>query len=64
MVAFYFRYLYAQLKQAVGANEEQAKMAIFERDSESNICYLKSFVTFHLYISRAPCGDASAYTLE
>lgn len=36
--------------------------SIFVKDEESDLLVVKSGITFHLYISTAPCGDGALFT--
>lgn len=36
--------------------------SIFEKDTESDYLVVKPGITFHLYISTAPCGDGALFT--
>ena len=53
------RYCYEQLNLLVDGNGSES---IFKRIGQTNRFHLKSSVTFHLYISNAPCGDARLFT--
>ncbi|UJR09750.1 hypothetical protein I4U23_013977 [Adineta vaga] len=53
------RYCYEQLNLLIDGKIDQS---IFERIDDTNRFRLKNSVTFHLYISNAPCGDARLYT--
>ncbi|CAF0884404.1 unnamed protein product [Adineta ricciae] len=52
-------YCYEQLNLLVDGNVSES---IFKRIEQTNRFHLKSSVTFHLYISSAPCGDARLFT--
>ena len=53
------RFLYSQLKEIKSGNH---RSSIFKRNGE---CYaLRNDVSFHLYISKPPCGDASVFGLH
>lgn len=53
-------YLYDQLDLFV----EDASKSIFETSPGSQLLKLKDDILFHLYISSAPCGDASIFSLD
>ncbi len=53
-------YLYSKLKQFT---EDQTE-SIFANDPLSNRPQLKAGVSFHLYISSVPCGDAAVFGLH
>ena len=52
----FLRYLQAQIEQCADGGAESAE-SIFQR-SAAGKCELKAGVTFHLYTSSAPCGNA------
>jgi len=52
------RFFYQQLELCV---KGQGKSSVFEQDSGGKF-QLKSGITFHLYISTAPCGDARVFS--
>ncbi len=53
-------YLYSELKQFT----EDPKESIFANGPLSNRPQLKADISFHLYISSVPCGDAAAFGLH
>lgn len=55
----FLRYLYQQLQYAYGGQQ-----SIFIHKEDSHICSLKSGVSFHLFTSHTPCGDASIFPKE
>ena len=52
----FVKYLYTQLRQCV-----EGRKSIFTKAPTSKKCMLKSDVSFHFYISTAPCGDARTF---
>ena len=52
----FVKYLYVQLKHCVKGRE-----SVFTKASISGKCTLKDDVSFHFYISTAPCGDARTF---
>ncbi|KAL9974640.1 hypothetical protein ACROYT_G011701 [Oculina patagonica] len=52
----FLRYLYQQLQYAYS---EQSSVFVYQEDSK--LCSLKNGVSFHLYTSHTPCGDASIF---
>ena len=52
----FVKYLYVQLRHYVEERE-----SIFTKTPMSGKCILKDGVSFHLYISTAPCGDARTF---
>ena len=52
----FVKYLYTQLKHCV-----KRKMSIFTKTPTSGKCMLKDDISFHFYISTAPCGDARTF---
>ncbi|XP_048576539.1 tRNA-specific adenosine deaminase 1 isoform X2 [Nematostella vectensis] len=52
----FVRYVYNQVKECYGEGS-----GIFTCDSDTNLCKLKEDVTFHLFTSHTPCGDASIF---
>ncbi|XP_053699554.1 double-stranded RNA-specific adenosine deaminase [Synchiropus splendidus] len=52
----FVRFLYSELLKHYEASEE----SIFEQ-AENNKLRIKSDITFHLYISTAPCGDGALF---
>ncbi|XP_066304477.1 adenosine deaminase domain-containing protein 1-like [Branchiostoma lanceolatum] len=50
------RYLYRELKNVL-----EGSGSIFEKHPESLLLVLKSGVSFHLYLTTAPCGDAATH---
>ena len=52
----FVKYLYMQLKHCVKGGE-----SIFTKAPMSRKCTLKNDVSFHFYISTAPCGDARTF---
>lgn len=55
------RYFYQQLKLLIN---EKSNESIFEQINKTNRYKLKSFITFHFYVSIAPCGDSRLVSLE
>lgn len=53
----FLRYLYSQLESLYEGGE-----SIFEKGGMNDHVKLKDGVTFHLYISTAPCGDGALFT--
>lgn len=43
---------------------EEKHLSIFENSSISSQFRLKENIQFHLYISKGPCGDATAFRKE
>ena len=54
----FLRFLYAQLKLYIAGNENTS---IFEKEACGK-CHMKPSISFHLYISTAPCGDARVFS--
>ena len=52
----FVKYLYTQLRHCVEGRE-----SIFTKAPKSGKCMLKGDVSFHFYISTAPCGDARTF---
>ncbi|KAJ7374535.1 tRNA-specific adenosine deaminase 1 [Desmophyllum pertusum] len=52
----FLRYLYQQLQYAY---KEEPSIFVYQEDI--NLCTLKNGVSFHLYTSHTPCGDASIF---
>ena len=52
----FVKYLYVQLRHYVDQRE-----SIFTKTPMSEKCMLKDGISFHLYISTAPCGDARTF---
>ena len=52
----FVKYLYMQLRQCVEGRE-----SIFTKAPTSKKCMLRGDVSFHFYISTAPCGDARTF---
>ncbi|XP_035691285.1 double-stranded RNA-specific adenosine deaminase-like [Branchiostoma floridae] len=50
------RYLYRELKNVL-----EGSGSIFEKHSDSLLLVLKEGVSFHLYLTTAPCGDAATH---
>ncbi|CAF1426723.1 unnamed protein product [Adineta steineri] len=53
------RYCYEELNLLINQNSQQS---IFEKINNTNRFQLKSSVSFHLYISTTPCGDARLFS--
>ena len=53
------RFLYSQLEEIKSGNH---KLSIFEKKNDRYA--LRNDVSFHLYISKPPCGDASVFGLH
>ena len=53
------RFLYSQLEEIKNGNQQ---MSIFE--NKGSVCAPKEGVSFHLFISKPPCGDASVFGLH
>lgn len=54
------RYCYEQLKSVIN---DKSNDTIFEKVDQTNRFRLKTAITFHLYISAAPCGDSRLFSL-
>ena len=54
------RFLYSQLEEIKNGNRTQS---IFE-NKDDNLYTLRKGVSFHLFISKPPCGDASVFGLH
>ena len=52
----FVKYLYTQLKHCV-----EERKSIFTKTPTSGKCTLKDDISFHFYISTAPCGDAHTF---
>jgi len=52
----FLRYMYRQLQYAYNGQQ-----SIFIYQEDSNLCTLKDGVSFHLFTSHTPCGDASIF---
>ena len=55
------RYLYKELN-AYYRKEIGEVHSIFEQQPGKTKLKIKDYVTFHLYLTHAPCGDAQHYT--
>ncbi|CAF3662694.1 unnamed protein product [Rotaria socialis] len=55
------RYCYEQLKLLLVENSNES---IFEKINNANRYKLKASISFHLYISTAPCGDSRIFSPE
>ena len=55
----FVKYLYTQLRHCV-----EERKSIFTKAPTSGKCMLKDDISFHLYISTAPCGDARVFGTE
>jgi double stranded RNA-specific editase B len=55
------RYLYEQIKFLI---DGQSNESIFEIIQDNNRFRLRSSIHFHLYISKAPCGDSRIFSLQ
>ena len=55
----FVKYLYVQLRHCV-----EQKKSIFTKAPKSGKCTLKDDISFHFYISTAPCGDARVFGTE
>ncbi|NXW88160.1 DSRAD deaminase, partial [Alopecoenas beccarii] len=56
----FMRFLYSELLKYDPSDPSSAEQSIFE-PAEGNRLKIKSGVTFHLYISTAPCGDGALF---
>ncbi|NXC04988.1 DSRAD deaminase, partial [Orthonyx spaldingii] len=56
----FVRFLYSELMKYDPSNPSSAEESIFEQAGGKKL-KLKSSVTFHLYISTAPCGDGALF---
>ncbi|NXH42637.1 DSRAD deaminase, partial [Dicaeum eximium] len=56
----FVRFLYSELMKYDPSNPSTAEESIFEQAGEKKL-RIKSSVTFHLYISTAPCGDGALF---
>ncbi|NXQ55019.1 DSRAD deaminase, partial [Anthoscopus minutus] len=56
----FVRFLYSELMKYDPSNPSSAEESIFEQ-AEGKKLKIKSGVTFHLYISTAPCGDGALF---
>ncbi|NXM59465.1 DSRAD deaminase, partial [Illadopsis cleaveri] len=56
----FVRFLYSELMKYDPSNPSSAEESIFEQAGEKKL-RIKSSVTFHLYISTAPCGDGALF---
>ncbi|NXN84524.1 DSRAD deaminase, partial [Bombycilla garrulus] len=56
----FVRFLYSELMKYDPSNPSSAEESIFEQ-AGGNKLRIKSTVTFHLYISTAPCGDGALF---
>ena len=54
----FLRFMYAQLTLCTKGPDNQS---IFEREASGKFC-LKTGISFHLYISTTPCGDARVFS--
>ena len=59
MQHFHFRYIHKELKLFYEGNVIHS---IFEEAGDCHKLKIKDHVTLHLYMSKAPCGDAIAFT--
>ncbi|NXQ12344.1 DSRAD deaminase, partial [Peucedramus taeniatus] len=56
----FVRFLYSELMKYDPSNPSSAEESIFEQAGEKKL-KIKSSVTFHLYVSTAPCGDGALF---
>ncbi|XP_026723260.1 double-stranded RNA-specific adenosine deaminase isoform X1 [Athene cunicularia] len=56
----FVRFLYSELMKYDPSNPSSAEESIFEPAGEKRL-KIKSGVTFHLYVSTAPCGDGALF---
>ncbi|XP_066842444.1 double-stranded RNA-specific adenosine deaminase isoform X3 [Anser cygnoides] len=56
----FVRFLYSELMKYDPSNPSSAKESIFEPAGKKRL-KIKSNVTFHLYVSTAPCGDGALF---
>ncbi|KAM6039590.1 double-stranded RNA-specific adenosine deaminase isoform 2-T2 [Chlamydotis macqueenii] len=56
----FLRFLYSELMKYDPSNPSSAEESIFEPAGEKRL-KIKSSVTFHLYVSTAPCGDGALF---
>ncbi|NXR69113.1 DSRAD deaminase, partial [Rhadina sibilatrix] len=56
----FVRFLYSELMKYDPSNPSSAEESIFERAGGGKL-RIKSSVTFHLYVSTAPCGDGALF---
>ncbi|NWW79874.1 DSRAD deaminase, partial [Climacteris rufus] len=56
----FVRFLYSELMKYDPSNPSSAEESIFEQ-AEGKKLKIKSSVTFHLYVSTAPCGDGALF---
>ncbi|XP_028391808.1 tRNA-specific adenosine deaminase 1-like [Dendronephthya gigantea] len=52
----FLRYIYQELQNCYGSKE-----SIFMSDKHTKKCSLKNSISFHLFTSHTPCGDASIF---
>ena len=58
-----FRWFYRQI-HLLYSNEPLPSSSVFEYNPESSKLCLRETVSIHMYMSTAPCGDASAFPIE
>ncbi|XP_025936648.1 double-stranded RNA-specific adenosine deaminase isoform X3 [Apteryx rowi] len=56
----FVRFLYSELMKYDPSNPSSAEESIFEPAGEKRL-RIKSNITFHLYVSTAPCGDGALF---
>uniref|UniRef100_A0A8C8RH18 Adenosine deaminase RNA specific n=1 Tax=Pelusios castaneus TaxID=367368 RepID=A0A8C8RH18_9SAUR len=56
----FVRYLYSELMKYDPANPSSTEQSIFESAGDNRL-RIKADVTFHLYVSTAPCGDGALF---
>lgn len=61
--AVIFRWLYKQIHNLYSQGPVPVP-SVFEYNPESSKLGLLETVSLHMYISTAPCGDASAFPIE
>lgn len=60
--SFCYRWFYQQIHLLY--NTEATNSSVFEWNPTTGKVRLKESVSIHMYISTAPCGDASAFAIE
>jgi len=60
---WHVRWFYRQI-HVLYSTDPVSTPSVFEYNPESSKLCLKNTVSIHMYISTAPCGDASAFPIE